>query len=102
MNPPSLSLRQRRALAALLSCNTIEDAAKFAGCSRSTLWRWRQSEQFSAAMDAAASELTRIMIEDRVQFVLHAARTIEEAGKRKREERRRVRAQEREKVSAGE
>jgi len=74
----------------------------FASSSRTTLWRWRQAEQFSAAMDAATSELTRILIEDRVQFVLHAARTMEEEGKRKREERRRLRAQQREKVSTGE
>lgn len=42
------SRKEDLALAALLSCATIGEAAKKAGVSETTLWRWLQDEEFQA------------------------------------------------------
>jgi len=49
----SLPSERRRALEALLSAPTIGQAAKLAGVSRITLWRYQQEPVFSAELRAA-------------------------------------------------
>jgi len=54
-----LSRKQEQAIAALLTCPTIEQAAKAAGVGETTLWRWLQdsdkeiiiSEELAAALE---------------------------------------------------
>lgn len=52
-----LSTKQRKALASLLGGNENEVAAAAAGVSASTLYRWKQQDNFQAAMRAAQGEL---------------------------------------------
>jgi transposase-like protein len=62
----SLSSKQRKAIAALLSQRTIEDAANRIGISSRTIYRWMESDVFrTALLDAecqAVDEATRRLI----------------------------------------
>lgn len=59
MTASDLSRIQARAVPALLSHRTIEDAAKAAGVGEKTLRRWLASEPFASAYRAAAREAAR-------------------------------------------
>jgi transposase len=50
---------QARALAALLACRTVAEAAKVAGVGESTLRRWLGTDPFSSAYRAAARDAAR-------------------------------------------
>lgn len=52
----SLTTKQRRAIAALLNSRTIEEAAKKAGTSESTVHRWLRQGPFKAALAQAEEE----------------------------------------------
>jgi hypothetical protein len=52
-----LSAKQQRAIAALLTKPTIEEAAKAAGVSRATLYRWLAERAFQTALADAERRL---------------------------------------------
>jgi hypothetical protein len=52
-----LSAKQQRAIAALLTKPTIEEAAKAAGVSRATLYRWLAERAFQTALTDAERRL---------------------------------------------
>ncbi|HEY7330150.1 MAG TPA: hypothetical protein VH592_21110 [Gemmataceae bacterium] len=54
---PKLTRRQEAAVAALLTAATLEDAARTAGVSVSTLRRWRQEPALRAACAEARAEM---------------------------------------------
>ncbi|MGO9094763.1 MAG: helix-turn-helix domain-containing protein [Bryobacteraceae bacterium] len=60
--PKSLKLslarvREQKLIAAMLSCRTLDEAAKVSGINRRTLYRARQDAGFMAKYKAAADEL---------------------------------------------
>lgn len=55
--PGALTPKQEKALAALLTETTVIEAAKAAGISRATLFRWLSEEQFQAAYKEARGRL---------------------------------------------
>ena len=66
-NTPALTIKQRRAIAGLLSCPTVGDAAKHAGVGDRTVFRWLSDDanfqtelrrQQDRAIDAAVSRLS--------------------------------------------
>lgn len=48
MSEGGLTVKQQKAIAALLSHRTMKDAAQSCGVNEVTLWRWLQEETFSA------------------------------------------------------
>lgn len=54
-----LSRLQTRAIAALLACRTVTEAAKVAGVGESTLRRWLAADPFASAYRAAARDAAR-------------------------------------------
>lgn len=59
MTETGLTLKQERAIAALLSQRTVGDAARVAGVGERTLHRWLKLPVFRKALDAARAELVR-------------------------------------------
>lgn len=55
----TLTKRQRRALAALVSEPTVERASVSAGVSRATLYRWLKEPSFDAALTRAQGDVLR-------------------------------------------
>jgi transposase-like protein len=53
----SLTPKQEKAIAALVSAATIKDAAEQAGVTTVTLWRWLQLPEFAGAWRAARRQL---------------------------------------------
>ncbi len=53
----ALTRKQELAVASLLSTSTIKDAAKAAGVSEVTLWRWLQDADFSTHYRAARRQV---------------------------------------------
>ena len=51
-----ITWRQAAAIKALMESGTIEQAAKQAGVSTKTIYRWRQDPLFMAALDQAVSD----------------------------------------------
>ena len=51
-----------KAIAALLAAKNIEQAAKVAGVSRETLFRWQTDEAFQAALEAARRDVVSTAI----------------------------------------
>jgi phage terminase small subunit len=51
-----LTYRQEQAIAGLLTASTLTEAAKHAGISEATLWRWLKREEFQVAYRAARRE----------------------------------------------
>jgi phage terminase small subunit len=51
-----LTSRQRKAIAALLSCRTVAQAAQLSGVSERTLYRWLADDTFRAAVLSAEGE----------------------------------------------
>lgn len=65
--PTDLTHKQRRAIPALLSAPTVEDAAALAGVSRESLYRWLRSDprfrdELHAAEAAALAETSRRLV----------------------------------------
>jgi hypothetical protein len=54
---PKLTAKQEQAIIALVSSTTMEDAAKVAGVSDVTLWRWLKTEAFKSAYMEARREV---------------------------------------------
>lgn len=54
----SLTRKQLKALEGLLSCQRVEDAAKNAGISERTLFRWLKKPEFQAVLQFAIRETT--------------------------------------------
>lgn len=61
-NTKQVRLRQQ-AIAALITCPTVDAASKQSGLSMSTLNRWMRDEQFAAELAAARNELLNGAIE---------------------------------------
>lgn len=55
--PPELTPKQQRAIAALMTARTHEDAAKVAGIAERTLARWLKLPAFVAALREAEADL---------------------------------------------
>lgn len=53
----TLSPKQEAALLAVLESDTMEDAAKAAGVSRTALWNWTRDDVFKARLAEARAEL---------------------------------------------
>ena len=53
----TLTTQQRRAIRALLTCKTLQEAATTAQIAERTLYRWMQDADFRAALFAAEGEL---------------------------------------------
>lgn len=53
---------RERAIAALLTCRTIAEAAEQAGVCERTLLRWKKEPEFQAAFAAAKGELLEIAV----------------------------------------
>ena len=56
-NGSELSVKQIRTVQALLTCNSIGEAAKAAGVGERTVYAWLKLPAFQAALSAAESEL---------------------------------------------
>lgn len=54
--PKNLTPKKRKAIEALLTAGDISEAAKAAGCSRDTLYRWLKEADFRTALDEATTE----------------------------------------------
>jgi hypothetical protein len=54
-----LSRKQEKAILALVSSKTVEDAAKVSGIGRATLFKWLQEDVFKNAYRQARSEIVR-------------------------------------------
>ena len=59
---PKLTVKQERALVALLDCGELKRAASAAGVNESTLWRWLQQPAFQARYRAARRQLVETAI----------------------------------------
>lgn len=73
-----LTPRQHRAVAALLSCPTISEAAKTAQVSERTLYRWLLDQAFLAELHRRESELINYIARRLVNLADNALRTIQE------------------------
>lgn len=56
-----LSAKQIRAIGALITSGSNEEAAKKIGVGRSTLWRWMKLPEFNQALQQARSQLCQEM-----------------------------------------
>jgi len=54
-----LTPKQRRCIAALISSGTVADAARAAGVTRTTVYKWRKLPHFAAALKEAESQALR-------------------------------------------
>jgi hypothetical protein len=54
-----LTAKQERAIIALISSPSVEEAAKAAGISKSTIFKWFQDEGFQSTYRAARGDLVR-------------------------------------------
>lgn len=75
---PRLTPRQHRAVAALLSCPTISEAAKTAQVSERTLYRWLVNQTFLAELHRQESELINNIARRLVSLADNALRTFQE------------------------
>ena len=71
-----LTNKQEKALAALLSCPTLEAAAKAAGCSVATLHRWLQEDAFKDAYRAARREVVSFAVVQLQRASVEAVQTL--------------------------
>lgn len=55
----TLTPRQERAITALLTCPTVEEAAKTAQVGKVTIYRWLKDETFSLVLEQARREQAR-------------------------------------------
>ncbi len=62
----NLTLKQRKAIEALLTCGDVSSAAKEAGVSRETIYRWAKKDNFLDALRAGTSQalddLSRLLL----------------------------------------
>ncbi len=58
----TLTPKQEKALAALISEGTIKDAARVSGTSETTLWRWMQEAEFQRRHRSAQREVVNAAI----------------------------------------
>ena len=71
-----LTSRQQRAVESLITCISINEAAKSANVDRRTLYRWLQQEDFQAAV-RRARQLSLTQLATHMQHsVAHAAKTL--------------------------
>ena len=56
-NSDAITPKQRKTIAALITCGTTEEAVQLSGVSRSTLERWFRLPEFSMALDEASDRL---------------------------------------------
>jgi len=59
---PKLTVKQERALVALLDCGEMKRAATTSGVNETTLWRWLQQPAFQARYRAARRQLVETAI----------------------------------------
>ncbi len=74
---PRLTPRQHRAVAALLSCPTISEAAKTAQVGERTLYRWLIDQTFLAELHRQESELINNIARRLVSLADNALKTIQ-------------------------
>ncbi|MGA2400970.1 MAG: hypothetical protein ABSG91_04595 [Syntrophobacteraceae bacterium] len=76
---PDLDLngKKTRALSALLSCKSVEEAAQQAGVSKTTLFRWlREDEEFQSEYTKAGSQLMEEVLRQLQQICTGAVETL--------------------------
>lgn len=74
-----VTTRQRKAIRALLEHGDIGSAAKAAGVTRQTLYRWRKQERFKRALAEAEKEALESLSRALVRLGEKATATLEEA-----------------------
>jgi len=74
----NLTIRQKKAIAALVIHADITEAAKEAGVSRDTIYRWMRSSDFKAALDEATTEAIGEISRSLVTLGIKAIQTIDE------------------------
>jgi len=84
--------KQRRALAELLTTGDKVQAAKAAGVSRRTLYRWLHQDAFRQALQAAETEALGELSRNLVRLAGKAARTLEDAMDNAEKDGQRIRA----------
>lgn len=67
-NATNLTLKQQNGLIALLSCKTLEDAAKKIDVAPSTIYRWLQDKDFKSEYQNAKTQCTKQTI-TRLQYI---------------------------------
>ena len=73
-----LTSRQQRAVESLITCTSINEAAKSANVDRRTLYRWLQQEDFQAAV-RRARQLSLTQLATHMQHsAAHAAKTLKQ------------------------
>ncbi|MCD6552444.1 MAG: helix-turn-helix domain-containing protein [Anaerolineae bacterium] len=70
--------KQRKAIEALLTTGSVAAAAKAAGVSRQTLYRWRKDTDFQDALRDAEREALQALSRSLVRLAEKATRTLEE------------------------
>ena len=71
------SRKEELALAALLSCGSIGEAAQKAGVGETTLWRWLQTEEFQAKYRDAKKQAVGHAVTRLQQATSEAVNTLE-------------------------
>ncbi len=77
--PDDLTPKQRKAVRALLAAPDVTAAAKEAGCSRDTVYRWMGEPAFVAALHAGEAEALAAVSRSLVRLAERAAATLEGA-----------------------
>lgn len=73
----SMTLKKRKAIAALLSEPTKAEAAQHAGIAEATLYRWLADDDFRAALNKAEAHAINEAVRHLVRLQTKAAQTIE-------------------------
>jgi hypothetical protein len=74
-----LTARQRRAVAALVACPTMEEAARSARVGRTTLYTWLKDRTFADAVEQARKEQSRQTLDYLRSCMLRAPQPQEQA-----------------------
>lgn len=74
----SLSSQQQRAIRAMLTARTVEDAAKAADVSRATLHRWLADATFCAELRHAETEALTAVTRRLISLALDAAQVLDD------------------------
>lgn len=77
----ALTRKQDRAILALLTSSTLQDAAKVAGIGEATLWRWLQQEDFQEAYQDARRQAVNQAITRLQQATGEAVETLRNIAK---------------------
>jgi hypothetical protein len=73
-----LTRKQEAAIAALLACPTVDQAAEKVGVNSRTLWRWMQNQEFQAAYREARQDALREVVVQLRNACTDAVKTLTE------------------------